>query len=146
MKKFTEQVVKQVEDERQKMPDHLVKVDLKSYYEGDPAKDGITEIWVSNSFRLAVFVHADGTEQLNIHRTHIDHENDAWKDGITWDEMMELKRQCGRGERDFFEWFPRDSNIVNNGNFRHLWLANEDGKIPAFLFEKKTSLSVKKQS
>ena len=46
-------------------------------------------------------------------------------DGITWDELQGLKRSIGRGEQYALEVYPRDSDIVNIANMRHLWLFEE---------------------
>lgn len=43
-------------------------------------------------------------------------------DGITWDELQALKRQCGFGDRFAVEVYPADLDVVNVGNLRHLWV------------------------
>lgn len=48
-----------------------------------------------------------------------------WIDGITWDELMEIKRQCGFGDRLAVEIYPPDEHIVNVANMRHLFICNE---------------------
>jgi hypothetical protein len=47
---------------------------------------------------------------------------DRWADGITWDTLQLLKRECGHGERWAVEVYPPDTDIVNVANMRHLWL------------------------
>jgi hypothetical protein len=46
----------------------------------------------------------------------------GWKDGITWDELQELKRKAGYGENWAVECFPPDVQLVNVANIRHLWI------------------------
>jgi hypothetical protein len=45
-----------------------------------------------------------------------------WQDGLTWDELQAIKREIGYGDWYAIEVYPRDEDIVNVANFRHLWL------------------------
>lgn len=58
--------------------------------------------------------------RLSICRTDV--IGDRWKEGITWDELQRLKRECGYGDRDAVEVFPADIDVVNVANMRHLWV------------------------
>jgi hypothetical protein len=52
-------------------------------------------------------------------------QNDGnWKDGILWDELMEVKTAVGFGERWAVEVFPPDAHLVNVANMRHLWITH----------------------
>jgi hypothetical protein len=48
-----------------------------------------------------------------------------WQDGLTWDELQEIKRQCGYGDWWAIEVYPRDKDVVNVANLRHLWIMPE---------------------
>jgi hypothetical protein len=48
-----------------------------------------------------------------------------WVDGLSWEELMRCKRECGYGEWYAVEVYPRDRDIVNDANMRHLWLFSE---------------------
>lgn len=48
-----------------------------------------------------------------------------WVDGLSWDELMRCKRECGYGELYAVEVYPRDSDIENDANMRHLWVLLE---------------------
>lgn len=52
-----------------------------------------------------------------------------WRDAITWDELMQVKRECGYGEAFAVECYPEDSQIVNHANMRHLFIVRDR---PAF--------------
>lgn len=136
MKRFTPELAETIKAETLKYPDHLVNVTHLNWYGEEGKRKGLKEVWASRNFRLYVFLHQDGTERLNIHRMRIDLENDTWADGITWDELQDLKRQCGRGSRLAVEVFPKDEDIINIGNVRHLWIVDET-KIP-FVWARKT--------
>ena len=63
---------------------------------------------------------APAVVRLSVCRTSLD--GGRWKDGISWDELQKLKRECGYGNADAIEIFPRDSDVVNVANMRHLWV------------------------
>ena len=48
-------------------------------------------------------------------------------DGITWDELQNIKNEVFGKEAWAFEIFPPESELINTRNVRHLWLA-KDGK------------------
>lgn len=63
--------------------------------------------------------------RLSVNRTELNEKGDSWQDGITWDELMEIKRQCGFESCWAVEVYPPDHQIVNVANMRHLWLLEE---------------------
>lgn len=91
--------------------------------EWPPARPALLEVWRSRGFLVQVFREADGYERLTVCRTLP--AGGRMADGITWDELQRLKRECGRGERDALELFPADADVVDVANMRHLWLPPE---------------------
>jgi len=61
--------------------------------------------------------------RLSICRTSL--AGDRWQDGITWDDLQRIKRECGYGDSDAIEIFPPDADVVNVANMRHLWVMAE---------------------
>lgn len=45
-------------------------------------------------------------------------------DGITWDELNEIKNACGFSEFDACEFYPRQRDVVNTANIRHLYISS----------------------
>ena len=43
-------------------------------------------------------------------------------DGITWDEMQEIKNKCGFADRDAIEFYPSDDAVINTANCRHIYI------------------------
>lgn len=58
--------------------------------------------------------------RLTVCRT--DRKGDRWNDGISWDDLQEIKRLCGFGNFDAVEIYPSDEDVVNVANMRHLWV------------------------
>ena len=46
---------------------------------------------------------------------------------MSWEELMQVKRDCEFGDCDALEVYPRDADIFNTGNVRHLYLT---GTVP----------------
>lgn len=66
-----------------------------------------------------------GNVRLSVNRTALNDAGDSWEDGITWDELMQIKRQCGYASHWASEIYPPDHETVNVANLRHLWLLPE---------------------
>jgi len=82
--------------------------------------DSLQQVWRSRKYMVQAFQESNGMLRLSINRTI--HNGDSWVDQITWDELMQIKRECGFGDRDALEVFPADKDIVNVANMRHLWI------------------------
>ena len=82
------------------------------------------EVWRSSAFLVQVFDERQGWLRLSVCRTELAAKG-GWRDGITWDELMECKRQIGRCDRWAVELYPADGLVVDVANMRHLWLLDE---------------------
>jgi hypothetical protein len=40
--------------------------------------------------------------------------------------LMEIKNQCGFADYDGMEFYPKEKDIINTGNVRHLYLFKEN--------------------
>lgn len=78
-------------------------------------------VFRSKEFMVQFYLIDSKISRLTINRTEIDNLGN-WKDGISWDELNQIKRGCGFGDRDAVEAFPADKDIVNVANMRHLWI------------------------
>ena len=89
-------------------------------------------VWLSRDFMVQIFQEEGGVIRLSINRTRL--RNDGqWCDGITWDELQQIKRDIGYGDKFAVEIYPADTDIVNVSNIRHLWLLPEP---PVFAWRK----------
>lgn len=79
------------------------------------------EVWRSRDFLVQVFAEDDGVLRMSVNRSTMEPDG-YWTEGITWDELQKLKRQIGRGDMFAVEIYPRDKDIVNVSNIRHLWI------------------------
>jgi hypothetical protein len=59
--------------------------------------------------------------RLSICRATLNNDG-RWEEGLEWEELMQIKREIGYGDWYAVEVYPRDHDIVNVANMRHLWL------------------------
>jgi hypothetical protein len=94
-----------------------------------PADAGTSRAVLLRAWRNRTFLvqlYQDGSfERLSINRASIDAATDRWKDGISWDELMECKRAVGYGDRWCVEAYPPDAAVVNVANIRHLFVLDD---------------------
>jgi hypothetical protein len=82
-------------------------------------------VWRSRKYLVQLYeVHHPGIPSLlriSICRSKVS-TGGRWEDGLTWDELQAIKREVGFGEWYAVEVYPRDCDIVNDANMRHLWV------------------------
>ena len=79
--------------------------------------------------------------RLTVNRTEVLPDGN-WKDGITWDELMDVKRGIGMGDQWMTEIYPPDEEIVNVANMRHLFIVPQ----PAFAWVKEKTAPAKAET
>jgi hypothetical protein len=87
-------------------------------------------VFRSSKYLVQVFEEKTGI-RLSINRTALDASGD-WDAGLSWDELQIIKSELGYGDWYGVEVYPRDRDIVNVANMRHLWLMQEPLQIGWF--------------
>ena len=77
-------------------------------------------IWQSEKFKVYAF------KDANVVRLDIERKDK--QDGITWDELQQIKNDCGFADCDAIEFYPSQKDVINTGNLRHLYVFFE--KLP----------------
>lgn len=78
-------------------------------------------VFRSKTFLVQIFDETDGAIRMSVARTELD-KSGHWKDGISWEELQNLKREAGYGSMQAVEIYPPDWDVVNVANMRHLWI------------------------
>lgn len=78
-------------------------------------------IWVSKDYLVQMHISYPDMIRLSVCRSKVKTDG-GWEDGLTWDELMDIKRELGFGGWYGVEVYPRDIDIINIANFRHIWL------------------------
>ena len=89
---------------------------------GDP---NVFAVFVSRRYLAQLFEEEDGVVRVSVCRTELNEAGTGWRDNLSWDELMEVKRQVGLGENYAVEVLPPDKDIVNVANMRHFWVLPE---------------------
>lgn len=113
---------RQLKRDNQKMPVNL-KIVPPEEWPASKQRSSAIGVWRSRDFLVQAY-RENGAVRLSIGRTELGN-NGRWLDNITWDELQELKRQAGYGERYAIEIYPKDKDVVNVANLRHLWVLDE---------------------
>ena len=96
----------------------------------------LERVFRSDDFLVQVF---DEVE-LNITRLSINRVTrlgKRWVVGITWDELQEIKRLLGLGDKCAVEIYPPEKDVVNVANMRHLWITEP----PYFMWSKDKAIN-----
>ncbi len=117
---------RQLQRDNAKLPLTLQEIPRSSW--PDPNSPQIS-VWRSRHFLVQVFpANPPAVARLSINRTTMGTAGVRWQDGIAWEEMQRLKKECGYGDMDAVEVFPAEADVVNAANMRHLWVLQE--KLP----------------
>jgi hypothetical protein len=81
----------------------------KSYFQEDSLA-----VWESDDFMVFAY------QELGAIR--LDIERKDGKDGIQWEELQQIKNDCGFKDFDAIEFYPTDKDVINTGNWRHLYV------------------------
>ena len=93
---------------------------------GDPRlTNPPTDAWRSSKFLACLYIEpGKAARRLSICRCKID-DAGRLEANIAWEDLQQVKSECGFGGLDAVEVYPRDADVVNVANMRHLWLLPE---------------------
>jgi hypothetical protein len=102
-----------------KLPTHLQEIPKDQWPEHPPTD--LLHVWRSKKFLVQVFnAPAPALVRMTVNRTAM--AATGWKEEISWEDLQRLKLECGYGEQDAVEVFPRQRDIVNVASMRHIWI------------------------
>ena len=112
---------RELERTNSKMPRELRLIPRHEW----PNPDGPQRrVWRSRDYLVQEFdAPAPACVRLSVNRTTL--TGDRWNDNLTWDELQEIKAQCGYPMADAVEVYPPAGDVVNVANLRHLWVMRE---------------------
>lgn len=112
---------RQLKRKNAKMSSDLLEVPRSEW----PYTDGSQRrVWRSCDYLVQEFdAPAPAYVRLCINRTTL--TCNQWEANITWDELQNIKAQCGYSESEAVEVYPADHDVVNVANMRHLWILRE---------------------
>lgn len=94
-------------------------------------RDNLTNVYLSGEFLVQQYSEDNSVIRLSICKTK--RQGTRWADGITWDELQQIKSLIGFANSCAVEVYPENRNVVNVANMRHLFVLPER---PAFAWKK----------
>jgi hypothetical protein len=86
---------------------------------------GLFEVWTNKDFLVQINKEASGIRiTINKLKHKVIKGEPIWDDGISWDQIQEIKSLVGYGDKWAVECFPPDQEVVNVANMRHIWILN----------------------
>lgn len=119
---------RQLARDNAKLPKHLALVDPADWPQSMLAMaTPPVAVWRSRGFLVQKYLApAPAIARLSVLRTTL--AGERWQDGITWDELQQIKNELGYFAHTAVEVFPPMRDVVNVANIRHLWVL--DGPLP----------------
>ncbi len=114
------------------LPDVMTKVP-EEQWRHIPANPMPLETWRSCQFVAQVYAEPNGIERISVNRSEIDEARRCWAEGITWEDLMIIKHELGRGDKCAVEVLPPSNDVVNVASLRHIWVLPE---VPAYVWRK----------
>lgn len=90
----------------------------------------------NKDFLVQEYHESEHVVRLSICRTRLNKLGE-WQDDISWDELQNIKNKIGYAEFDAIEIFPKEKDVVNVSNMRHLWITPDP---IAFAWRNKTKI------
>ncbi len=117
------------EKENRNWPDALIDVERERWRAAVWDDSKRIRVLRSRRFMVQVFDEPNGVVRLSVNRTMLAPGGERWEDGITWEDLQQIKAESGYADRFAVEIYPSSGNEVNVANMRHLWILPEPLKV-----------------
>ena len=120
--KYTREQQLQLRKDNKQWPEKLTSIEKDKWPTQNQTRP-LLSVLRSSRFLVMIYREREGVLWMSVNRTEV--KGSRWVDGITWDELQALKREAGFGERDAIEIYPRDEDVVDVANIRHLFILED---------------------
>lgn len=100
---------------------HSDRLEMVARCEWPYEQPGMFGLFRSKKYLVQVFHEKSDIIRLSVCRTDINNQG-QWLDNISWEDLQEIKNQCGFGQNEAVEIYPPEKDVVNVANMRHLWV------------------------
>lgn len=104
-------------------PDELRLIPCAEWPQTKPPEN-LSQVWMSKKYLVQIYT-KENQVRVSVNRTTLNKGGERWDDGLSWEELQSIKSQVGYGDFDAVEVYPRDVDVVNVANMRHLWILNK---------------------
>jgi hypothetical protein len=92
------------------------------------ARHAPSAVWISQRYLVQMFdelpFNGITVIRLTVCRTTLGGDG-HWDAALAWEELQQIKSDVGFGSWYGLELYPRDIDVVNVANMRHLWLLEQ---------------------
>lgn len=119
---------RQLSRDNAKLPKHMALIDPADWPQSVlSAGNTPVAVWRSRGFLVLEYrAPAPAVARLSVLRTTL--AGERWQDGITWDELQQIKNEVGYFAHTAVEVYPPMRDLVDENSIRHLWVL--DGSLP----------------
>jgi hypothetical protein len=103
-----------------KQPDVMTEIP-RDQWRPDDGRGAPLRAWRSRWYLAQLYQEPGKPPRLSVCRAELA-DDGRFVDGLTWDELQRIKRECGFGLAEAVEVYPPDRDVVNVANLRHLWI------------------------
>lgn len=100
----------------------VTEIPLPTKFEGNPKSP--FKVFRTRDHLIQIYREATGHIRISVNKVAV-FDNGDWEDGISWDTLMWVKKQLGYGDCHAVEVYPREEDVVNVANIRHLFILEE---------------------
>lgn len=79
------------------------------------------KVFRNRNYLVQLFQENGGVIRISVTKSQLGMGR-TFADGLSWDELQDIKRMAGYGDCFAVEIYPRGKDIVNVANMRHLWV------------------------
>jgi len=119
-------MAKIAKEEAAKRPARLTEVPRSEWPPYPNPNRAPTHVWQSRKYLVQLFDEGKFAQRVDMRRMTVCRvtlaDDGRWEDGLSWDELQDIKHEIGFGDWYGLEVYPRDCDTVNVANMRHLWL------------------------
>ena len=108
-----------MEKENQDYSCHFVQIAVDRFI--GTTRSTLISAWRNRYFLVQVYFYSENVQRMSVNRTCL-MDDGLWQDHITWDELQNIKNKIGYAQYDALEVYPREEDIVDVANVRHLWV------------------------
>lgn len=107
-------------------PEMLKEITAAEYLvkTGKPFDENLSKCFISQRYFVQVWERPNVPVMISVCRTELNGHG-RYKDDISWDNLQEIKNTIGYKDFDCVEIYPRECDVINVQNMRHLWVMPE---------------------
>lgn len=100
----------------------VTEIPIPAKFEGNPKSP--FKVFRTKDYLIQVYKETTGHIRISVNKIMVTDTGD-WEEDIPWDTLMWVKRKIGYGDYHAVEVYPKDDDVVNVANIRHLFVLDE---------------------